>query len=126
MQMPASQPGVPSPYVATAHPYPSRFHGGIWTRPVFGLPRVSNVYNVLMPRDFSGVGSSPDGLGCAVCSGLGQPIDAGDGVFRNSSDDGGGVFNRALSGDLGTNAIVGFLAAAVVAGGITYWYLKRK
>jgi hypothetical protein len=124
MQMPTNAPGVPSPYVATVHPYPTRYHGGVWTRPVFGFPRVANVSNVIMPRQLSG---SPDGLGCSTCSGLGDQVDTGDGLFRRPRADGGGIFNRALAGDgIGTEAVVGFLLAGVLAGGLTYWYLTKR
>ena len=44
--------GVPNPYVAHVHPYPTRFHGGIWTRPVFGTPFVMNPASVFKPDDF--------------------------------------------------------------------------
>jgi hypothetical protein len=43
---------VPSPYAAHVHPYPTRFHGGQWTRPVFGTPYVHSVQNNLRPVTF--------------------------------------------------------------------------
>lgn len=102
MNIPKTPPGVPSPYVAHVHPYPTRFHGGIWTRPVFGMPRVAKVQSVFRPVNFDppaqsglgdscGCGSSPDGLGDPL-------IQAGDGVFRYPRTGGGGIFNRALAG----------------------------
>lgn len=44
-----TQDSVPSPYQVHVHPYPTRFHGGIWTRPVFGLPYVHHVQGHLRP-----------------------------------------------------------------------------
>lgn len=102
MNIPKTPPGVPSPYVARVHPYPTRYHGGIWTRPVFGMPRVAKVQSVFRPVNFyppaqSGLGES---CGCGASpDGLGDPlIQAGDGVFRYPRTGGGGIFNRALAG----------------------------
>lgn len=44
---------IPSPYAVHVHPYPTRFHGGIWTRPVFGMPYVPPVNAVFMPHQLS-------------------------------------------------------------------------
>lgn len=44
--------GVPTPYAVHVHPYPTRYHGGIWTRPVFGLPYVRSPQAVFKPGDF--------------------------------------------------------------------------
>jgi hypothetical protein len=46
------QPGVPTPYVSHVHPYPTRYHGGIWTRPVFEFPYVESPQAVFKPDDF--------------------------------------------------------------------------
>ena len=46
------QRGVANPYVAHVHPYPTRFHGAIYTRPTFGLPYVRNPASVFKPDDF--------------------------------------------------------------------------
>jgi hypothetical protein len=43
---------VINPYTVHAHPYPTRFHGGIYTRPVFGLPYVRSPHAVFKPDDF--------------------------------------------------------------------------
>lgn len=48
----SGQLGVPTPYVAHVHPYPTRYHGGIWTRPVFGFPYVTSPQSVFKPDDF--------------------------------------------------------------------------
>lgn len=45
--------GVPSPYTVTVHPYPTRFHGGIWTRPVTQSPLVPTPNGVFKPDDFA-------------------------------------------------------------------------
>lgn len=45
--------GVPSPYTVTVHPYPTRFHGGIWTRPVTQSPLVPTPHAVFKPGDFA-------------------------------------------------------------------------
>lgn len=44
--------GVVNPYTAHVHPYPTRFHGGIYTRPVFDLPYVRSPHAVFKPDDF--------------------------------------------------------------------------
>jgi hypothetical protein len=44
-----SQDAVPSPYKVHVHPYPTRFHGGQWVRPVFGMPYVHHVQGHLRP-----------------------------------------------------------------------------
>lgn len=44
--------GVVNPYTAHVHPYPTRYHGGIYTRPVFGLPYVRSPHAVFKPNDF--------------------------------------------------------------------------
>jgi len=46
------QRGVANPYTAHVHPYPTRFHGAIYTRPVFGKPFVLNPHAVFKPDDF--------------------------------------------------------------------------
>lgn len=44
--------GVPSQYTWTVHPYPSRYHGGIWKRPVFGFPYVQSPQAVFRRANF--------------------------------------------------------------------------
>jgi hypothetical protein len=89
--------GVPSPYVAHVHPYPTRFHGAIYTRPVFGFPWVESPQAVFKPNDFTPYGDEgPDRM-----NGLGDPqYDTGRGVFRPGGR-GGGIFDSTISG-LGT------------------------
>jgi hypothetical protein len=81
MQMPGYPPGVPNPLVRHVHPYPTRFHGTIYTRPVFGLPYVLSPGNVAMPGEIAGLGD----------------YNVGQGVFRPGGY-GGGVFDGNLAG----------------------------
>jgi hypothetical protein len=88
--------GVPTPYVAHVHPYPTRFHGGIWTRPVFGFPQIETPQSVFIPgRDIEMIPDKPyTGSGM---QGLGLDVDAGEGIFRPGGY-GGGVFDGNLAG----------------------------
>ena len=84
---------VPNPYVATTHPYPTRFHGGIWTRPTFGMPYMRSVQSVFKPSDFNDGNPALRGLG---------DVNAANGVF-GTEQKGGGVFGPSLYGlGLGT------------------------
>lgn len=81
---------VPNPYVATTHPYPSRYHGGRWQRPSTGpLPYVRSVQAVLKCDDFND--------GNPALRGLNGDYQVGNGVF-GTSQDGGGVFGPSLYG----------------------------
>jgi hypothetical protein len=89
--------GVPTPYVAHVHPYPTRFHGGIWTRPQFGFPQMQAPASVFIPgRDIEMMPDKPyTGSGM---NGLGDlQYDVGDGIFKPGGY-GGGVFDGNLSG----------------------------
>ena len=44
--------GVINPYTTHVHPYPTRFHGPIYTRPVANLPYVRSPHAVFKPDDF--------------------------------------------------------------------------
>jgi len=129
MQMPQVAPGVPNPYTVHVHPYPTRFHGSIYTRPEFGLPYVGRPQSVFRPRNFNA--DWPPGPQTPQ-SGLGQPIDTGCGTFRKPTSGSGGIFNNALSGSLGqssdTTRLLAFFGAVVVAGLGTFyglrWYKK--
>jgi hypothetical protein len=90
------------------HPYPTRYHGGIWVRPEFGLPYVMNP--LFVPREVNG-----------EIALQGEPV-TDDGVFRNPTAGGGGVFNQSLSGD-SSSSLVPFLVAFVVTGALTYGVL---
>lgn len=58
---------VPGYVTWHARPYPTRFHGGIWKRPVFGLPTVREPTAVFSPTNLNGLGS-----GCGACSAVGE------------------------------------------------------
>ena len=81
MLMPGYPAGLPNPLVRHWHPYPTRFHGSIYTRPVFELPYVLSPSNVAQPGEIAGLGS----------------YDVGCGVFRPGGY-GGGVFDGNLAG----------------------------
>lgn len=57
--------GVPSPLVPHRHPYPTRYHGPIWTTPWFSLPYRQNPY-ARVPYAGLGDGNDADGLGQAL------------------------------------------------------------
>jgi len=59
--------GVPSPYTVHVHPYPTRFHGGIWTRPYTQSPLAPTPYSVLKPDDFA-----PDAYARYPFQGIGE------------------------------------------------------
>jgi hypothetical protein len=119
-------PGVPSPFVAHAHPYPTRYHGAIYTRPEFGLPYVPAPFEVFMPRDFAGLGCAG---GCNGGCGKGSVGDwnTADGVFRQPREAGGGIFND-VSG-LGAASVdmrsLGAFAAAALFGMVATVMLKK-
>lgn len=98
--MTQSDYGVPNPYVSTTHGYPTRYHGGIWTRPVFGMPYQPAVQSVFKPTDFN------DGNPALRAQhGLGEALfEAYEGVFGVQRQ-GGGVFGPSLYG-LGADCAV--------------------
>lgn len=102
MKGPGYPAGVPTPYAMHIHPYPTRFHGGIWTRPVFGFPSAQAPSTVFIPgRDIDMRPDKPyTGPGVAGIHGLGgdgTSFDVGEGVFRPGGY-GGGVFDGNLAG----------------------------
>jgi hypothetical protein len=108
--MPNYPTSIPSPYITHVHPYPTRFHGGIWKRPVFGLPWVRQPLNVLRPSQMMGIGE----------------WDVGTGVFRRPDVDGGGLFNEISGlGDVTTTGAK-FLGAAALAFGVVYFLARKK
>ena len=98
MKGPGYPAGVPTPYVAHTSPYPTRFHGGIWTRPVFGFPQAAAPTTVFLPpRDIEMIPDKPySGLGAFSVSDQAS-IDVGEGIFRPGGY-GGGVFDGNLAG----------------------------
>lgn len=99
MRGPGYPSGVPTPYAMHVHPYPTRFHGGIWTRPVFGFPSAQTPSTVFIPgRDIDMRPDTPyTGPGVAGLAGDGTSYDVGEGVFRPGGY-GGGVFDGNLAG----------------------------
>jgi len=90
--------GVPTPYTMHVPPYPTRFHGGIWSRPAFQFPQIEQTSTVFLPpRDIDMIPDRPPG----GYSGLGRidpnQIDVGEGIFRPGGY-GGGVFDGNLAG----------------------------
>ncbi len=124
--------GVPTPYTTHVHPYPTRFHGGIWRRPAFGLPWVRSPFNVIRPsasRVYPPVPQTPplvDSAGRVVggMRGVGD-WDTGSGVFRRPRLDGGGIFNE-ISGLGMSPDTQAFVGGAILAGGLVAYLIFRK
>lgn len=99
--MPNYEPGVPTPYSLHVHPYPTRFHGAIYTRPVFGFPMIARPEQVFTPGyDLSRGALQPpiSGLGTAAVDPNPTRLwSEGDGIFRPGGY-GGGVFDGNISG----------------------------
>lgn len=95
MKGPGYPAGVPNPFVMHVHPYPTRFHGAIYTRPVFGFPQIATASSVFIPpRD---IDMQPDYPPNGY-SGLGAlAYNVGEGIFRPGGY-GGGVFDGNLAG----------------------------
>lgn len=91
-------PGLPSPFIAHVPPYPTRFHGGIWTRPVFGMPYMPAPQSVFKPDDFlpAAYARYPWPRQAAQ-AGLGQDYDTRNGVFSPHTG-GSGIFSNAING----------------------------
>lgn len=51
--------GVPNPQIPHTHPYPTRYHGPIFTTPKFGLPFKANPY---ASAPYSGTGDASRGM----------------------------------------------------------------
>jgi len=87
--------GVPNGVFFQNRAYPSRFHGPIYTRPVFGAPVIARAQAVFTP------GYNMDRhIAQPTLSGLGavqSQWDVGQGVFRPGGY-GGGVFDGNISG----------------------------
>ncbi len=97
MKGPGYPAGVPTPYAMHVHPYPTRFHGAIYSRPVFGMEQIQQPASVFIPgRDIDMRPDKPY-TGNAF-NGLGDlQYDVGEGIFRPGGY-GGGVFDGNLSG----------------------------
>lgn len=143
--------GVPTPNTMHVHPYPTRFHGGIWRRPVFGFPWVRRPFNIIRPSARAVPGGVPQtpplidargqvvsGLGCMDADCIrqtGRPCppgsrgvgdwDTATGVFRRPLLDGGGIFNEISGLGLSPDTQK-FLGAAVVAGVVVAVLIAKK
>lgn len=85
--------GVPSPRTVHVHPYPTRFHGSINTRPMFSLPFKYQPQSVFKPDDFS---REPPPV--TTTQGLGTlQYNTRRGIFRPGGY-GGGIFDGDISG----------------------------
>lgn len=93
--------GVPSPYALHVHPMNTRFHGGNWTRPVFGFQEgkpgsvIARTQSVLTPGydlDVNMPQPTLSGLGA-----VNSQWDTGQGIFKPGGY-GGGVFDGDISG----------------------------
>lgn len=93
--------GVPTPYTVHVHPYPTRFHGPNYTRPVFGFPVIARPEQVFTPGyDLSREVMQPpiSGLGTdGVDPNPARLWSVGDGIFKPGGY-GGGVFDNNISG----------------------------
>lgn len=81
--------GVPSPRTVHVHPYPTRYHGSINTRPMFSMPFQWAPHAVFKPDDFNREGPM-QGLGTLQ-------YNTGRGIFLPQGY-GGGIFDENLSG----------------------------
>lgn len=81
--------GVPSPRKVHVHPYPTRYHGTINTRPMFSLPMQWQPHAVFKPDDFNREGPV-QGLGTLQ-------YNTGRGIFLPPGY-GGGIFDENISG----------------------------
>jgi len=119
--------GVPSPVKTHVHPYPTRFHGGIWTRPVFGFPWVQRLHFVIRPSELNGMGRIDPIFRPYHGVGQANDWDTGTGVFRRPRYDGGGVFNDVSGTGLGSvPADIGkFLGAAALGFGVVALLMRR-
>jgi len=119
--------GVPTPYTMHVHPYPTRFHGGIWRRPAFGFPWVRQPFNVTRPSQ-SAYPPPPVTPPLMTPGGPVGAWDTGDGVFRRPRVDGGGIFNEVsgLGRALGMSATtMTFVGAGLVAFGLVAFLMAK-
>ncbi len=91
-------PGVPSPYAMHVHPYPTRFHGAIYTRPMFSGRMIAQPQDVFTPGyDTDRHIAQPTLSGLGETVGEGMLWETGQGIFKPGGY-GGGVFDGDISG----------------------------
>jgi hypothetical protein len=52
-------PGVPNPYTVMLHSYPTRYHGPIYTRPMFNLDWATRPNDFALREGMMGLGEEP-------------------------------------------------------------------
>jgi len=52
-------PGVPNPFTVMLHSYPTRFHGPIYTRPMFNLDWATRPNDFALTEGMMGLGEEP-------------------------------------------------------------------
>lgn len=93
--------GVPSQFAVHVHPWPTRFHGPIYTRPVSRAPFKINPQSVFKPNDFiAGLGSRDEYPNHEAIQ-----TDTGEGIFKPGGH-GGGIFDGNISGLAGATGPV--------------------
>lgn len=91
-------PGVPNQYFYQNRVWPSRFHGPIYTRPVFGAPVIATPYQNFTPGyDIDRHVPQPTLSGLGATVGEGKLWNEEGGVFGPGGY-GGGVFDGNISG----------------------------
>ncbi len=75
MRNPGYPRGVPSPFATHVHPWPTRYHGPIYTRPVFTFPYETAPQAVFKPDDFNAFYGRPAtaGLGASAWEWISNP-----------------------------------------------------
>lgn len=101
------QRGVPTLYAPHVHPYPTRYHGGIWTRPITApLPYGVNPQSVFKPTDF--IENNPGMVRMGI-AGLGAlQFQTHRGIFGEQRN-GGGVFSPSALYGLGVDITPTFM-----------------
>lgn len=111
-----TQEGVPNPQILHDHPYPTRYHGPIWTYPYFGKPFRQNPY---ASPPYAGFGQAPASSGLGGCGCALRPVAGGaQGTSGFGLDpDGLGAVNLTSSptGSVLLDAIVGGALGAMMA-----------
>lgn len=106
----AGPEGVPNPLTFIVHPYPTRYHGPIYTRPMW------NAEFATQPYTFQ---AGPDGS----MSGLGQPTLE---EFTESVTEAGQAAAAQLCEPLCKKQNYAWGAYGLVAGGAIAWLVWRK